>query len=139
MGLFGGLAKLVGKVVKTGLSVATGGKSDAALKIVKSVTGIGKPKAKPAMTNADAVAALQYQPNITTGYGTFAEGAGSAMPGLKRSAPKKKAARKKKAKKASNGYAKLPPKGGLDLKALSKSWNAAGKPGTWQNWIKNNK
>ena len=31
------------------------------------------------------------------------------------------------------------PTGGLDLKALSASWKAAGKPGTWQEWIKANK
>lgn len=28
------------------------------------------------------------------------------------------------------------PKGGLNLKALSTAWKAAGKPGTWQGWIK---
>lgn len=32
-----------------------------------------------------------------------------------------------------------PPKGGLDLKALSASWKAAGKPGTWQAWIASHK
>lgn len=35
--------------------------------------------------------------------------------------------------------ARKPPTGGLDLKALSQSWNAAGKPGTWQGWIAQNK
>lgn len=28
------------------------------------------------------------------------------------------------------------PTGGLDLKALSKSWRAAGKPGRWIDWVK---
>lgn len=32
-----------------------------------------------------------------------------------------------------------PPPGGLDLKALSASWRAAGRPGTWQGWIAANK
>lgn len=32
-----------------------------------------------------------------------------------------------------------PPVGGLDLKGLSASWKAAGKPGSWQAWIKANK
>lgn len=27
------------------------------------------------------------------------------------------------------------PTGGLDMKALSKSWRAAGKPGTWREWL----
>lgn len=28
------------------------------------------------------------------------------------------------------------PKGGLDLRALSASWKAAGKPGRWIDWVK---
>lgn len=28
------------------------------------------------------------------------------------------------------------PKGGLDLKKLSRSWRAAGKPGRWIDWVK---
>lgn len=28
------------------------------------------------------------------------------------------------------------PTGGLDLRALSASWKAAGKPGTWMDWIR---
>lgn len=153
MGLFSGLGKLVGKVVKTGLSVATGGKSDAVLKVVSNVTGIGKPKAKPAMTTADAMNVLRYQPNVTTGRTTYAEGSGSAMPGLRRRTPpkpkKKKAAPKKPAKKAPTKAAKprstakkAPPKGGLDLAKIGQMWTAAGKgPGTgitWNQFVKAN-
>ena len=47
--------------------------------------------------------------------------------------------RARKAKRAPSGKKRAPPKGGLDLKALSASWKAAGKPGTWQGWIKANK
>lgn len=43
--------------------------------------------------------------------------------------PKSKKAPKVKSKRKA-------PTGGLDLKALSASWKAAGKPGTWQGWIK---
>lgn len=53
---------------------------------------------------------------------------------------KKAAARPKAAKaprRASGG--RKPPKGGLDLKGLSASWKAAGKPGTWQGWIASHK
>jgi len=52
------------------------------------------------------------------------------------------AAAKPKAPKAArraSGKARKPPTGGLDLKGLSASWKAAGKPGTWQSWIKANK
>lgn len=37
--------------------------------------------------------------------------------------------------KPAGGSKRKPPTGGLDLKALSASWKAAGKPGTWQGWI----
>lgn len=143
MGLFSGLAKLAGKVVKTGLSVATGGKSDAVLKVAKGIIGAAKPKSKPAMTMADYAAVLDYQPDVTTGRTIYEDGV--AMPGLKvkkKAAPKKKKAAPKKAKAAPKKAAakkRAPPKGGLDLKALSASWKAAGKPGTWQGWIKANK
>lgn len=36
------------------------------------------------------------------------------------------------------GVKRPPPKGGLDLKAMAKEWRAAGKPGDWRSWIKNN-
>lgn len=32
--------------------------------------------------------------------------------------------------------ARSAPKGGLDLRALSASWKAAGKPGRWIDWVK---
>jgi hypothetical protein len=50
--------------------------------------------------------------------------------GRKRAAAKAKAPRK-----ASSGK-RAAPKGGKDFKALSVSWNAAGKPGTWLAWVK---
>jgi hypothetical protein len=34
--------------------------------------------------------------------------------------------------------ARRPPRGGLDFRAMSRDWNAAGKPGTWQEWIRSN-
>jgi len=46
----------------------------------------------------------------------------------------KKAARK--AVKAPSGKKRQAPKGGKDFKALSASWKAAGKPGTWLAWVK---
>jgi len=49
-------------------------------------------------------------------------------------APRKRAAAR--ARKAPSGSKRLPPKGGKDLKALSASWKAAGKPGKWIDWVK---
>lgn len=40
--------------------------------------------------------------------------------------------------KVSSGKGRTPPKGGLDLKRMSAAWKAAGKPGTWINWIREN-
>lgn len=40
-----------------------------------------------------------------------------------------------RARKATKGRRK-PPTGGKDFKALAASWRAAGKPTSWQTWIK---
>lgn len=62
------------------------------------------------------------------------------LPGAARPKARKVAASKpKKAAPKRSGSGRKPPKGGLDLKALSASWKAAGKPGTWQGWIAKNK
>lgn len=48
-------------------------------------------------------------------------------------------ATKAKAKKAPKVKAKRsPPKGGIDLKALSAAWKAQGKPGKWIDFVKAN-
>ncbi len=138
MGLFSGLAKLAGKVIKTGLSVATGGKSDAVLKVVKGVTGLGKPKAKPAMTAADAASILKYEAPAK------AKVVSGAMPGLapalRTVAPRKprKPKKPKKAKAPKAPSTRRAPSGGLDLKKISALWSAAGKPGRWVDFVKAN-
>lgn len=33
---------------------------------------------------------------------------------------------------------RLPPAGGLDLRAMAAQWRAAGKPGSWREWIRSN-
>jgi hypothetical protein len=55
-------------------------------------------------------------------------------------APARRAAKRARRPKARrSGVKRRPPTGGLNLKALSASWRAAGKPGTWQGWIQANK
>lgn len=52
---------------------------------------------------------------------------------------KRKGAKVKRAKGVKrSGARRGPPKGGLDMKAMSRAWRAAGSPGSWQGWIKNN-
>ena len=33
---------------------------------------------------------------------------------------------------------RVPPAGGLDLRAMAAQWRAAGKPGSWRDWIRTN-
>jgi len=47
-------------------------------------------------------------------------------------------ANKRRGKRA-GGSKRKPPTGGLDLKALSVSWKAAGKPGRWIDWVKSHR
>lgn len=47
-------------------------------------------------------------------------------------------ARRSPRRRASTGTRRRPPPGGMDLKAMSAAWRAAGKPTSWQDWIKNN-
>lgn len=139
MGLFGFVKKAIGKVAKAGLSVVTKGASDKIFSALKG-KGAAKPAAKQAYggitTNQTqaAVAKVTTPKKNTTAVIKQATGV------KKKAAPKrKKAAAPKvktaKVKKVSN---RKPPKGGLNLKAMSAKWRAAGSPGTWQGWIKAN-
>lgn len=155
-GFLKGLAKFAGKVVRTGLTVATGGKSDLALKLAKGVLGHGaKPKAHSDLTLADQAAIEKYKPNVklTTVVGE------TAMPGLPkagarapararrqrpRAAPAKRAKRPAPAP-AKRATAKRPapakrsaPRGGLDLKRISAMYQAQGRPGRWIDFVKAN-
>lgn len=141
MGLLGTLLKGIGKVAKAGLSVATHGVSDKVLGVLKSTQAAKPTVAKPFLTTQKAAAIMklkQMTPQVktTTVYASARSGAGQA--GKYSSAgttkPKKRAPRK-----ASTGAKRKPPTGGLDLKALSRSWNAAGKPGKWIDWVKSHK
>ncbi|MGV0982832.1 MAG: hypothetical protein ACOYB0_10775 [Polynucleobacter sp.] len=151
------LSKLIKKVkkpllgaAKTALGVATGGLSDKAIALAN--TGKKLLKGRKVAKQLDAmprlrIADVRYSvPGPREGVSVSAE----AMPGgssLRKKSPKrrKSAAAKKRATQAKNGREFLKrakraaPKGGLDLKKLSASWKAAGKPGTWQGWIKANK
>lgn len=61
-------------------------------------------------------------------------------PRPRRRAPRKKAASpaRRPARRRASGTRRAPPRGGLDFKAMSVEWRAAGKPGSWQEWIRNN-
>lgn len=138
MGLFGFVGKALGKVAKAGLSVATKGLSD---KVFSALKGKGnkptatKPTATPTMQNQALMAKLGA-PVVKLSQTEAGEG-GYVASALRRRGTRRRSA--KKAPRSSSSTKRRPPTGGLDLKALSASWRAAGKPGTWQSWIQANK
>jgi len=156
MGLFGSIFKVVGKVAKAGLSVATKGISDKVFAVLKGRGAAKQVQNTPDVTSQQQAIIEKWRgiaPNVKTTtvlaavkkkqpakvakamhYPDDAYDEGRAAAGLY--VPPKK--RKKKPPKALRGPRK-PPTGGLNLKALSASWKAAGKPGTWQGWIAANK
>jgi len=158
MGLFGFLKKAIGGLAKVGLSRLTGGVSDKVLSVLK---GRGLQKA-PALSLAQqallnkvgppAMRVKRTETDETEGWGfsrakreramgkaavarALATGRLSARGGYELE-PEVAPTRSRKGKKGRKGHA---PTGGLDLKALSASWKAAGKPGSWPQWIQANK
>lgn len=154
--MFGSLKKLAGKVLKTGLSVATRGVSD---KVLGAMKGLGKKRStvqlKPMeMTEQEYALATklgQATPKVRVSEVYADARAGGAMPGTyKRKGSYKRKRRAmsydeapavapRKRKKAGAPRAKRgAPPGGLDLRAMAQAWRSAGKPTTWQGWIKTN-
>jgi len=144
--IFSAIGKAIGKVAKTGLSVATHGVSDKVLSALKS-TG----KAKKIVSQAAQAASNQAQATATKAAGKAVANAGAVLKTVVTKKTTKKAAKKKTVKKAATPKAKkakapkvtknvkakrTPPKGGLDLAKMAVAWRAAGKPGTWINWVK---
>lgn len=135
MGLLGFVGKALGKVAKAGLSVATKGLSD---KVFSALKGKG---AKPAATKPTTTPTLQNQalmaklgaPVLKLSQTEAGEGGYIASALRRRRAPRR--AKRASQRKPPSGGGRKPPSGGLDFKALSASWKAAGKPGTWQGWI----
>lgn len=134
-------------IVRGAASAATGGLSEKAIGLGSAVIKarkVGKAVKALAKSPKLKLAEVKYSiPAPTEGVGVQA----TTMPGgasLRAKAPKRRKTRAKATKRRTTSATKSkskrqPPKGGLNLKALSASWKAAGKPGTWQQWIKANK
>jgi len=147
MGFFGTIAKLAGKVVKAGASVVTQGASDNLLQALKGGGGAkaALKAAKTATLNAQQLAQItKLTPSVKGSASQKVQAAlkpVAKVPKAKtkttkaKATPKPKKAKAAKVKKAST---RKPPKGGLDLAAISRAWKAAGKPGTWLGYIKAN-
>lgn len=120
-GLFGGVGKRVRTVLYAG-----GGSEDAGAPQGRALPG-SKVRIKPLVRKKKRRAAGHYTV------------AGAARRGLMLAAARTaRTARRKGPKKGKGkrGGGRRAPTGGLDLKAASVSWRAAGKPGKWLDWVK---
>lgn len=153
MGFFSFVGKALGKVAKAGLSVVTHGVSDKVLSVAK---GLGTQKATSTRaqggltTLKDQTAVMKVtqgtKKNIPASTASAVAKKATAIDyqaKVIKSTTRRKASKPLKKAKLPAAVAKTkgkrtPPKGGLDLKAMSTAWKAAGKPGTWQGWIKSN-
>jgi hypothetical protein len=124
--------KLGGKIAKPLLATTPVGKL--ALRGQQVLKGLG--------TNLKAARLGKLQPlSVRASVEKVAPGAAGAARTLKHlpSRSSKNGSRMPQNRKTPTAKGKRsPPKGGLDLKAMSARWNAAGKPGTWLGWIKTN-
>jgi hypothetical protein len=92
---------------------------------------------RPARMTSRGTAYQTMQDMRAAGGLTRAQSTG--ITGFNGTSRKRKRARMPQKRKTTNGMSKrVPPKGGLDLAAMAAQWRAAGKPGTWQGWIKSN-
>lgn len=142
----------IGNVAKVAGAAAVGGPLAGAAAVLKSrlksaavggVKQVVKSKAEKAIVSRIAKLAPALHPVAATisskatarpGGAPLGAAAGAAAK-LKRATHSRRR-RKAKAKPIKAAGAKRrAPTGGLDLKGLSASWRAAGKPGTWQGWI----
>jgi len=147
------LSKLVKKVKKpllgaarAALSISTGGLSEKAIGLAntaKKALAVGKVNKKLSAMPRLQIADVKYSvPAPSEGVGvkatTMPGGAKLRAPARKKRAPAKAKKATKKAPAKKTGAKRAPPSGGLNLKALSASWKAAGKPGKWIDWVKAN-
>lgn len=140
-------ALTLGNAAKVGAVAALGGTPALAAAAIKSkLKSAGSTASKIIRTKAEKALAkkvLGQRPNVdrTMVASTMPGGApiaGRASPRRARMGVTRKAAAaavKKSVKKATGGK-RTAPRGGKDLKALSASWKAAGKPGSWMAWVK---
>lgn len=146
MGLFGFIKKGLGKVVKLGLGQLTGGLSDKALQAMQA-SNQAKTAAKQAQAQMETMQRMAQMVKLAPTMAPISTN--QAMMPLRKAASGSGGARKvtKRKKAAPRKAARVPtrtpskrraPRGGLQLRAMAAEWRAAGKPGTWQGWIKTN-
>jgi hypothetical protein len=135
MSFFKKIGKVLGKVAKAGAqsvlkATPLGQAALKTLEVAAKMRNKGVSHAKMrAMATVPEIAPVKVKA-MSDVYGPI-DGIASATGAAPRRARKPKAAPKPK-----STTKRAPPKGGKDLKALSRSWRAAGKPGRWIDWVK---
>lgn len=133
----------LGNVAKVGGALATGGvgalgAAAIASKLRNAAVGgikqVVRSKAEKALHDRLATLLPSHPGTATPAAQTMPGGAPLRALGAK----VVRAAHSRRARRAASSprKARSAPKGGLDLRALSASWKAAGKPGRWIDWVK---
>lgn len=145
-------ALTLGTAAKLGAAVATGGLGAGALAVgagalksklksaaVGGVKQVLRTKAERVLhrKTATAVPVLSRPKVVDIKASTMPGGAPlSVRTPRPRKVSVKPAKAARRGTRTASGGGRKPPKGGKDLKALSASWKAAGKPGKWLDWVK---
>lgn len=139
----------LGNVAKVGAAVASGGLGAGALALgakaiesklknaaIGGIRQVVKSKADKALHDRLATLLPKVQaPNTAARADTMPGGAALRTAKTRRATHSRRKAASKLVTAAVKKTRRAPT-GGLDLKALSASWRAAGKPGKWLDWVK---
>lgn len=149
MGFFKKLGKIGKKafklVARPALSIATAGLSEKAIALGKNIGSLVKgARGDIASRTLTKIPKPQLQALIlktkigTPGIAAQTMPGGARIAGKGLASPKRRKAVKKAPKRVAAAKVKRPKgTGGIkDFKALSASWNAAGKPGKWIDWVR---
>lgn len=136
--------KLLSKIGRVGLGIATGGLSEKAIGVAKTIRGQLRGRrtkgedAVMARLSAMSTPKLQTTASATRmpGGAPLVKSARAGVPGFGRRVARRVKRTRAAARQNAPRSKRKPPTGGKDLKALSVSWKAAGKPGRWIDWVK---
>lgn len=131
-----GIGKIARPLLKTAIAATPIGA--AAMKIQQTAKGLGLSlKAQRKVQPLSVRSAIDKVSMASPGAARTLEAPGPL--GLVKATVRrrrKRATMPAKAKTRTRQGSRTVPRGGLDLKAMAAAWRAAGKPGTWREWIK---
>lgn len=138
----------LGNAAKLGAAVATGGVGGLGAAVLASklksaaiggIKQVVRSKAEKALNDRLATLVPNRDAGNTAAPAQTMPG-GAALAGRAAAALRRVSHRRVKvASSPAKASKRRAPTGGLDLKALSASWKAAGKPGSWMDWIRSHR